>query len=132
MSKKSRDFLALLGRSNREVVTSLLRPGSIEWPTKGKHASVLVPLHFHKEQPSVLFTVRSSNLNRHRSQVRYVRWVMYFTIFASSNRQLAARGYHPLLYAQLSRRARRCGGQRCGTYGPQGDRGRTGDSSIRS
>ena len=70
MSKGLGGFQAILSARNRAAVAARLRPATAMVPQKGRHAAVLVPLHVHEGRPSVLFTVRSGHLPRHRNQVR--------------------------------------------------------------
>jgi hypothetical protein len=66
----------VLANGNKQRVMDALRGGGIEpegWPsTQGgiRDAAVLVPMVMVDEQPSVLFTVRSQLVSRHRQQVR--------------------------------------------------------------
>ena len=69
----------LADENKRRVVTELkerkIGVDGEEWPvSKGgtRDAAVLVPLVMAEGQPSVLFTVRSQHVSRHRQQVRWV------------------------------------------------------------
>ena len=54
------------------VVSSLLSHAArgSGFSGEGRQAAVLVPLLIADGEPSVLFTIRSTNLSRHRGQVR--------------------------------------------------------------
>ena len=67
---KSLGFQGILSARNRAAVAARLKPATARVPKKGRQAAVLVPLHIHEGRPSVLFTVRSGQLPRHRNQVR--------------------------------------------------------------
>ena len=58
--------------NERRVKEKLQRnSGCREWPRKGsRDSAVLVPLVSVEGEPSILFTVRSAQLSRHRNQVR--------------------------------------------------------------
>lgn len=63
----------VIAESNKERVRQNLQRNynSREWPQKdSKDSAVLVPLVSVDDEPSVLFTVRSAQLSRHRNQVR--------------------------------------------------------------
>lgn len=65
----------MLGEGNKRRVMSTLKKRESqfdEWPTKEgiRDAAVLVPMVIVDGQPSVLFTVRSQYVSRHRQQVR--------------------------------------------------------------
>lgn len=64
----------ILSNQNRERVTELLKwnkNDSRVWPKeKSRDAATLVPLVSVGGEASVLFTVRSGQLSRHRNQVR--------------------------------------------------------------
>ena len=68
--RTGQNFLSVLSARNKAAVAATLRPASTRLLQNGKHASVLVPLHMHDGKPSILFTVRSNQLTRHRNQVR--------------------------------------------------------------
>ena len=76
-----KDWSRLLGESNKaRVISSLLRHAvrGSGFTGEGRQAAVLVPLLIANGEPSVLFTIRSTNLSRHRGQVRLasqVAWV---------------------------------------------------------
>lgn len=75
-----KDWSRLLSGSNKaRVVSSLLRQAvsGSGFSGEGRHAAVLVPLLIANGEPSVLFTIRSTNLSRHRGQVRLVWGVLY-------------------------------------------------------
>ena len=67
----SRAFQSVLSARNKAAVTAMLRPATTKVSQNGEHASVLVPLHIYRGKPSILFTIRSSKLTRHRNQVRW-------------------------------------------------------------
>ena len=64
----------LLSNQNREKVADVLKwneNNSDIWPkNKSRDAATLVPLVSVGGEPSVVFTVRSGRLSRHRNQVR--------------------------------------------------------------
>lgn len=66
------DVLAsVLDRCNRDRVASNLGATPQKWASEGEgSAAVLVPLVTAEEGPSVLFTLRSRHMSRHRNQVR--------------------------------------------------------------
>lgn len=70
------DFLwkEVLAEKNKQRVVTRLREkqdDDEEWPSKDvRQAAVLVPLVFSEGSPSILFTVRSQLISRHRNQVR--------------------------------------------------------------
>ncbi|KAL5475432.1 hypothetical protein EMCRGX_G025249 [Ephydatia muelleri] len=69
-----KDWSRLLSGSNKaRVVSSLLRQAvsGSGFSGEGRHAAVLVPLLIANGEPSVLFTIRSTNLSRHRGQVSF-------------------------------------------------------------
>ena len=67
-------FDNILTSQNREKVAEVLKKykdESLIWPKeKSRDAATLVPLVSVDGEPSVVFTVRSSQLSRHRQQVR--------------------------------------------------------------
>lgn len=70
-----KDWSKLLSGSNKaRVVSSLQRQAASGsgFVGEGRRAAVLVPLLIANGEPSVLFTIRSINLSRHRGQVRLV------------------------------------------------------------
>ncbi len=70
--------MEVLGASNRtRVISSLKRnKGWLNVQNKTeKRAAVLVPLLIERSEPSILFTVRSTLLSRHKGQVRYTSLV---------------------------------------------------------
>lgn len=69
-SARIMSFQCVLSACNRAAVAAMLIPATTKVPQEGKHASVLVPLHVYEGKPSVLFTIRSNQLTRHRNQVR--------------------------------------------------------------
>lgn len=69
-----KDWSRLLGESNKaRVVSALLKQAArgSGFTGDGRQAAVLVPLLVVNGEPSVLFTIRSVNLSRHRGQVSF-------------------------------------------------------------
>lgn len=68
------DAAAIFSDQNREKVTEALKGNQEDsglWPTENsRDAAILVPLVSVEGDASVLFTVRSAQLSRHRNQVR--------------------------------------------------------------
>ncbi len=65
----------ILTENRKERVQAKLNRdcNTAEWPRKdSRDSAVLVPLVTVGNEPSILFTVRSAQLSRHRNQVRYV------------------------------------------------------------
>ena len=64
----------ILTEENKQRVISSLEKkeeGSEEWPLASlRQSAVLVPLVLVDRTPSILFTVRSHHVSRHRNQVR--------------------------------------------------------------
>ena len=69
------DVLNVLDHRNRDRLANELRTAPQAWSNKGKNsnnAAVLVPLFTSECGPSILFTLRSNQMSRHRNQVRSV------------------------------------------------------------
>jgi len=64
---------SILSEENKRRVKDKLQRNDDgrEWPRKdSRDSAVLVPLASVEGEPSILFTVRSAQLSRHRNQVR--------------------------------------------------------------
>jgi len=71
----SEDVLNVLNHRNRDRLANELRAAPQAWSRKGNNsnnAAVLVPLFTSECGPSILFTLRSNQMSRHRNQVRSV------------------------------------------------------------
>jgi len=71
----SEDVLNVLNHRNRDRLADELRAAPQAWSRKGNNsnnAAVLVPLFTSECGPSILFTLRSNQMSRHRNQVRSV------------------------------------------------------------
>ena len=69
---------SILDRCNRDRVASILGATPQKWTSEGEgSAAVLVPLVTAEKGPSVLFTLRSRHMSRHRNQVRYGASIEY-------------------------------------------------------
>ena len=120
-------YQGILSARNRAVVSARLKPATASVPRNEKHAAVLVPLHLYRGKPSVLFTVRSGQLTRHRHQVRCAPLTRSLSLIIVYSAQFlfGANGC-PLLFqvfSQFSRRDFRRGGQGCGGHSSARDRG---------
>ena len=88
---------SILDRCNRDRVASILGATPQKWTNEGEgSAAVLVPLVTAEEGPSVLFTLRSRHMSRHRNQVRYGASIEYCLY-------LPVKSLHLLSYHKLHR-----------------------------